>query len=109
MQAHNITFATHLVTATGAFAYSHFNFLSGLAGAFLDATNQFIFFSFDELQIVVSELRQLLFHFALGNVPGSFDRKRAHIISALFPPCDLARRENLLQVACRPFERIIFP
>jgi len=76
--------------ATGAFAHRVFNFLSGLAGAFLDATGQFIFFSFDELQVVVGQLRQFLFHFAFGNVPVSLGGKHAHIILVLFLPCDSA-------------------
>jgi len=94
-QCHSFTLAIHLVAATGAFAHRRFDFLFGLAGAFLDATNQLIFFSFDELQIIVGELRQFLFHFALGDVPVSFGCKRAHIIFVFFLPCGSARRENL--------------
>jgi len=98
-QAHGFTLAIHLVTATGAFAHSVFNFLPGLAGAFLDATDQFVFFSLDELQIIVGQLRQFLFHFSFGDVPVAFGCKRAHMILVLFPPCDPARRENLFASA----------
>jgi hypothetical protein len=83
-QSHSFTLAIQLMAATGTFAYRRFDFLFGLTGAFLDATNQLIFFSFDELQIIVGQLRQLLFHFALGDVPVSFGCKRAHIIFVFF-------------------------
>jgi len=51
----------HLVVATGAFVHSLFNVLSGLMGAFLNAADQFVFFSFNELQVIIGQLRQFLF------------------------------------------------
>jgi hypothetical protein len=49
------------------------DFFLRLAGAFLNAAQQFIFFAFDESQIVIGQLRKLLFQFAFGNVPVSLD------------------------------------
>jgi hypothetical protein len=66
--------------AAEAFVDRLFNLLLGLTGAFLNATNQFIFFALGELQIVIGELREFLFQLALGNVPVSFGSKYAHIL-----------------------------
>ena len=68
--------------AAAAFIHGAFDFLSGLAGAFLDAANQFVFLAFEELQVVIGELRKFLFQLALGNVPISFGGKSAHMIFA---------------------------
>ena len=77
----------HLVFATAAFVHGAFDFFSGLAGAFLDAANQFVFLAFDELQVVISELCKFLFQFALGNVPVSFGGESGHMILALICFC----------------------
>jgi hypothetical protein len=74
------TRSIHLVFATAAFVHGAFDFLSGVASAFLDAANQFIFLAFDELQVVIGELRKFLFQLALGDVPVSFGGKSVHII-----------------------------
>jgi hypothetical protein len=63
-----------------AFTDRLFNFFPRLAGAFLNATDQFVFLAFGELQIVIRKLRKFLFQLALGNVPVSFGCKSAHII-----------------------------
>ena len=103
---HGFTLGIHLVTATGTFTSNWFNYPFSLTGAFLDATDQFIFFSVDELQIVINQLCQSLFHFAFGNVPVSFGYKFAHIIS-FFRHAVQHGAEILLQVACRPFKGLI--
>jgi hypothetical protein len=59
------------------------NFFVVLTGAFLDATDQFIFLAPDELQIIIRELGEFLFQLALGNVPVSFEDKCAHITSLI--------------------------
>jgi hypothetical protein len=66
--------------AAAAFVHGSFNFFFGLAGAFLNAANQFIFLALGELQVVISELCQFLFQLALGNVPVSFGGECAHIL-----------------------------
>jgi hypothetical protein len=75
----NFTRNIHLVFATAAFIHGAFDFFPDLAGAFLDAANQFIFLAPDELQVVIGELREFLFQLALGNVPVSFGGKSTHI------------------------------
>jgi hypothetical protein len=70
----------HLVFATAAFVHGAFDFFPGLAGAFLDAADQFVFLALDKLEIVIRKLREFLFQLALGNVPVSFDGQSAHII-----------------------------
>ena len=70
----------HSVFASAAFLQDAFDFSPGLAGAFLDAANQFILFALDELQFVIRKLRNPLFQLALGNIPISFGGKGAHII-----------------------------
>ena len=67
------TRGVHLLAATAAFIHGAFNFFLGLAGALLDASNQFILLALDELQIVIGELRKFLFQPALGDVPVPFD------------------------------------
>jgi hypothetical protein len=69
----------HLVFATAAFVHGAFNFFPGLPGALLDATNQFVFLSFNKLAIVICKLREFLLQLALGNVPVSFRCKSAHM------------------------------
>jgi hypothetical protein len=49
-----------------------------LAGAFLDASNQLIFFAMHKLQVVIRELRKFLFQLAFGNIPGPFHCQHAH-------------------------------
>ena len=55
---------------------------AGLTGAFLDASHEFVFFAFDELEVIIGEVRPALFYFAFGDVPISFDLKLIHF---LFP------------------------
>jgi hypothetical protein len=86
--------------ATAAFVHGAFDFFPGLAGALLDAADQFIFLAFDELQVVIGELREFLFQLALGNVPVSFGGESAHMIFVfvscfLFLLRDSARHEFL--------------
>jgi hypothetical protein len=77
------------MVATAAFVHGTFDFFLCAASAFLNASNQFIFFALDELQIVIRQLRKFLFQLALGNVPVSFGGKSAHIILVfLFLPRD---------------------
>jgi hypothetical protein len=101
----------HSVFATAAFVHGALDFFPGVAGAFLDAANQFIFLAFDELQVIVGELGEFLLQLALGNVPVSFGGESAHIIILcfLFVFCHAIRRgvDFALQVACRPVEEII--
>jgi len=108
---HNFTHSIHLVFAPAAFVHGTFNFFLGLAGAFLDATNQFIFLSFNKLEVVICKLRKFLFQLALGNVPVSFDGESAHIFLFVGCFCRATRRDanSCLQVACRPIEEIILP
>jgi hypothetical protein len=84
--------------AAATFIHCVLDCFPSLTGAFLDAANQFVFLAFDELQVVIGELREFLFQLALGNVPVSFGGERAHIIflsAFLFLPRDSARREFL--------------
>ena len=74
-----VAFIWYLVPATGTFVRSAFNFIFGLAGALLDAANQFILLALGELQIVIRKLCEFLFQFALGNVPVSFGDESAHM------------------------------
>lgn len=69
--------------AATAFIYDIFDFVPGLAGQFLDATNQFVFFALAELQVVIRKLSKFLFQFAFGNIPISFRGKSAHIFFLL--------------------------
>jgi hypothetical protein len=46
---------------------------AGLAGALLDATDEFVLFAFGVLEIVVGEVRPLLDEFAFDDVPVAFD------------------------------------
>jgi hypothetical protein len=66
--------------AAAAFIHGVFDFRLRLAGAFLDAPDQFIFLAFDELQVVIGKLREFLFQLALGDVPVSFGGESAHMI-----------------------------
>ena len=87
----------HLVMAAAAFVHGALNFVPGLAGAFLDAANQFILLAFDELHFVIRKLRKFLFQLALGNIPISFGCERAHTILylvVLFSPRDLTRMSS---------------
>ena len=49
-----------------------FDFPADQVVAFLDAANQFVRLALDKLQVIPSQSRQCLFHFALGDVPVSF-------------------------------------
>ena len=55
-----------------------FDGFTRFASAFLNATKQFIFRAFGESEIVVGELRPLLFQLALGDVPVAFNFKFSH-------------------------------
>ena len=55
---------------------------TGLTGALLNPTEQFLMLAFDVLEVVIRELGPLLFQFALGDVPVAFDFEFVH--SALF-------------------------
>jgi len=57
----------HLAFASAAFVNGSLNFFLGLAGAFLDAANQFVFLALDKLEVVIRKLREFLFQLALGN------------------------------------------
>jgi hypothetical protein len=57
------------VFATGTFIPVWVGHVPDLAGAFLDAPDQFLLFAFGELQMVIRELREFLFQFAFGDVP----------------------------------------
>jgi len=56
---------THII---GTFAI-----LPGLSGTFLDASDQFVLFALNELQIVIGQLCKLLFDPAFDDIPLSFD------------------------------------
>jgi hypothetical protein len=84
----------HLVMAAAAFVQGALNFFPGLAGALLDAANQFILLALDELHFVIRKLRKSLFQLALGDVPVPFGCEQAHKILRLvmlFLPRDLTR------------------
>jgi hypothetical protein len=73
------------------------------AAAFLDASNQFIFLAFDELQIIIRQAREALLQFAFGNVPIRFEFKDAHTACIIFNLLGL--QSNLLpQLPCRKIE-----
>lgn len=95
----------HLVMAAAIFVHGALNFFPGLASPFLDAANQFILLSLDELQLVIRKLRKPLFQLALGNVPISFGSEQTHKILrsiVLLPPFDdTQRHETRLQLVCR--------
>ena len=55
-----------------------FDGFARFASAFLNATQQFIFRAFGEGEVIVGELRPLLFQFAFGDVPVAFDFKFSH-------------------------------
>jgi hypothetical protein len=98
----------HLVFATAAFVHGAFDFFLGLAGAFLDAANQFVFFALDKLEVVIRKLCEFLFQLALGNVPVTFDGQSAHIIFCLFLPRD-SRDKNSFCKSRAERLKIIFP
>jgi hypothetical protein len=54
------------------------NRFAGLAGALLNASQQFFLFAFDELKIVIRELAPLLLQLALSNVPVAFNLEFVH-------------------------------
>ena len=66
--------------AAAAFIYGRLNFFPGLAGALLDATDEFIFFALRKLEVIIGKLGKFLFQFAFGNIPVSFGGKSAHVI-----------------------------
>jgi hypothetical protein len=67
----------------GGFAEGALNLRAGLAGAFLDAANQFIFFPGNELEIVIGKVGPFLFDFAFGNIPIAFNFEFIHILAFL--------------------------
>ena len=67
-----------LVTTGAGFVEGVFHGHPGLARALLDATDQFVLFAFDVLQIVIRELGPFLFQLALGDVPVAFDFECSH-------------------------------
>ncbi len=71
---------SNLIAAAGGreFLENFFNDFSSFASALLNAAEQFLLLAFDELEVVVCELRPLLFQFALGNVPVAFDFEFVH-------------------------------
>jgi hypothetical protein len=69
----DVAYQFHLMPGTAAFVHGEFDFIPGLAGAFLNSADQFVLFALDELKVVVCELCELLFQFALGDIPVSFD------------------------------------
>ena len=82
-----VYFNCHAHLMMAAMAFNHLPvFPPGLAGAFLDAANQFVLLAFDELQIIIRKLRKFLFQLAFGNVPVSFGYKRAHIFGQVVLP-----------------------
>lgn len=67
------------VAAPGAtFVNDAFDFFLGLAGAFLDASDQLVLLAVHELQIVVRQLRKFLFQLAFGDVPVAFHFQCVH-------------------------------
>ena len=73
--------AGNLVATTGGAGLLErlFNRFPGFAGALLNSADQFVRLAFDELEIVIRELRPFLFQFALGDVPVAFDFECCHI------------------------------
>ena len=80
------------------------NFRAALARSLLNATDQLLFLALDVLQIVVSELGELLFQFALHDVPVSLESKRIHIGCCIWfrlLAAQPAQARTLLQATCR--------
>jgi len=61
-----------------AFPDRLFNRFPGLAGALLDAADQFVPAALSILQVVLGKLRVFSFQLALGDVPVAFDNKGVH-------------------------------
>jgi hypothetical protein len=91
------------LSAATAFIDGLFDLFPGLAGAFLDAADQFVLLAFDILEVVIGELREFLFQFALGNVPVSFGGESSHKILVFVSLCYAAQRgaSFFSQEACR--------
>ncbi len=60
------------------FVHGALDFLPALAGAFLDAADEFIRLAIHILQVVIRQLSPFLFQLTLGNVPVAFVRERIH-------------------------------
>jgi len=71
----DVVFHVRLFAAAGGarFVNHFFDRFTGLAGALLNPAHQFGLLAFDELQIVIRELRPLLLQLAFGDVPVTFD------------------------------------
>jgi hypothetical protein len=69
--------------AAATFGHHNANLFPGLPGDFLDAPDQLLLLAFDVLQIVIGELGELLFKFALGDVPVALQLECDHIVFGL--------------------------
>jgi hypothetical protein len=76
------------VMLTIGFLDDFFNDLAGLAGALLDAADEFILFAFGDVEIVIGEGAPFLFQFAFGDVPVSFDFLGLHSFDYLVLNCE---------------------
>ena len=59
--------------------------LTGFTGAFLNTTDEFCFFAFGKLEIVVCEIRPLFLELALDNIPFPFDFEFVHYLENMPP------------------------
>jgi hypothetical protein len=66
------------------------------AGAFLNPTDQFIMLAVNILEIVIRERGPLLFQFALGDIPVTFDFEFVHGLKATPSTCPLPWGQTLL-------------
>ena len=67
-----------MAAIAATFVNDALDFFLVLAGAFLDASDQFVFLAIHELQVVVRELRKFLFQPAFGDVPVAFHFQCVH-------------------------------
>jgi hypothetical protein len=102
------TFAARSITAA-AFLDGRLNPVPGLAGALLDAPDQFVGFALRKFEVVIRKLPKFLFQFAFGDIPVSFDGERTHMLVCfsvgLFSPPLSVWLEILLQKMCRILNR----
>jgi len=82
-----------------------FNIFTGLAGALLNAANQFVFLAFNEFEIVVGKFGPLLFELSFGDVPVAFHFQCIHMRDDV---CYLVSRFGARHLEVERFTPILF-
>ena len=88
------------------------NLFPALAKALLQAAEQFLFLAFGECEIVVRELRILLFELSFYFVPVAFDLKFIHFVKfacrailRMLPTWDMTTSKGLFGPVCHRLEK----